>query len=77
MKMNAGLQSEVKAPEYIVGFDEAGFIGLDTRNEPSFLKAAREEAFSLYKSLPSPHSRMETWRRTDPARFPFKSLKAL
>jgi Fe-S cluster assembly protein SufD len=77
MKMNAVLPSEAKASEYIVGFDEAGFHALDRWKEPSFVKAAREEAFRLYKTLPSPHSRMEAWRRTDPARFPFKSLKAL
>jgi Fe-S cluster assembly protein SufD len=75
--MNTVSQAEKRAPEYIAGFDEAAFSGLDSRNEPSFMKAAREEAFSLYKSLPSPHSRMEEWRRTDPARFPFSKLAAL
>ena len=75
--MNTALQTEKRAPEYILGFDEAAFNGLDSRNEPSFVKVAREEAFSLYKSLPSPHGRMEEWRRTDPARFPFAKLAGL
>ena len=66
--------TERKAPEYIAGFDEAAFAGLDVRNEPAILKTAREEAFSLYKALPSPHARIEEWRRTDPARFPFAKL---
>ena len=70
------LQTQTKPPEYIAGFDEAAFNGLDSRNEPSFVKTAREEAFDLYKALPSPHSRMEEWRRTDPARFPFAKLAA-
>jgi Fe-S cluster assembly protein SufD len=75
--MNSALQIEKKAPETIAGFDEAAFNNLDSRNEPSFVRAAREEAFSLYKALPSPHGRMEEWRRTDPARFPFAKLAAL
>ncbi len=69
--MNSALQTQQNAPEYIAGFDEAAFAGPAFRDEPAPLKAAREEAFGLYKALPSPHARIEEWRRTDPARFPF------
>lgn len=75
--MNSELQTEKRAPEYVAGFAETAFAGLDSWNEPLILKTAREEAFSLYKSLPSPHGRMEEWRRTDPARFPFAKLAAV
>ena len=74
--MNSVVQTETKAPEYMAGFEEAEFNALDSRNEPVFVKAAREEAFSLYRMLPLPHRRMEEWRRTDPARFPFAKVKS-
>lgn len=75
--MNSALQTQQKAPEYIAGFDEAAFAALALRAEPALLKSARSEAFGLYKALPSPHARIEEWRRTDPVRFPFAKLGGL
>lgn len=59
------------ATDFLPGLDEAAFTLASAANEPSLLKAKREEAFAAYARTPSPTSRDEEWRRTDPALFPF------
>lgn len=75
--MTIGLDMEKKAAEFVAGFDEAAFAALSGVAEAAGLRAARERAFSLYRDVPMPTTRMEEWRRTDPARFPFGRMSRL
>lgn len=70
-------QSRVANPDFVPGFDEACFQRLDGGREPALLGAARRDAFEAYRLMPSPTNRVEEWRRTDPARFPFGKLRVL
>lgn len=67
MKMTASTDGDKKA-EFVDGFGEEQFRELLQRAGG---REAREKAFALYRSLPLPHGRIEEWRRTDPAWFPF------
>ncbi|MFH0908693.1 MAG: Fe-S cluster assembly protein SufD [bacterium] len=69
--------SEVR-DDYVPGFDEAAFRALAGHGrEPDILSKKREEAFGIYRCIPSPTTRDEEWRRTDPATFSFAGLKRL
>jgi len=70
-------QTETKEAQFIAGFDEEVFNGLNTAGEPAALRAKREAAFDVYRSLASPTAKHEEWRRTDPQLFPFGDLCAL
>ena len=48
----------------------------ETRNEPGWMRAFREEAWRLYDSLPPPTRKSEDWRHTDPAWFPWEAATA-
>jgi len=64
--------------DYLPGFDEAAFRGLGSRDrEPGVLAMKREEAFGIYKCIPSPTVRDEEWRRTDPSKFSLEGMKRL
>ena len=65
------------APDYLPGLDDAAFTRATTANEPSLLKAKREEAFAAYVRTPAPTGRDEEWRRTDPALFSFGDFTPL
>ena len=69
--MTTTLETETRAPEYVSGFEEARFAELGSAGEPALLQAKREEAFAVYSGMPTPTSRTEAWRRTDPGLFPF------
>jgi Fe-S cluster assembly protein SufD len=76
--MNIALTTpEAHTAEFVAGFDEEAFVNLDTQSEPSLLRAAREAAFSRYRTMPAPRATDEEWRRTNPALFPFSQLKRL
>ncbi len=66
--------STEEAQEMVPGFDPAAFARWLDVPEPELLRAARRAAFERYAALPLPHQRMEEWRRTDPALFPFKAM---
>lgn len=57
---------------FVPGFDKAPL----TRGEPAILQAKRASAYEQYCELPMPTRRMEEWRRTDPALFPFERFQA-
>ena len=64
--------------DFLPGFDEGAFIGLGSRQrEPGVLAMKREEAFGIYRCIPSPTVRDEEWRRTDPAKFALSGMKRL
>ena len=71
------LEQEVKQDEYVAGFDEAAFRALANEAETSALRELRELRFDEYRAVPLPTKKMEEWRRTDPARFPFDRMKRL
>lgn len=75
--MTTGVDMEKKAAGFVAGFDGAAFGAMDVGAEPSAVRALRERAFSLYRDVPMPTTRMEEWRRTDPARFPFSRMGRL
>ena len=66
-----------EAQESVLGFDEEAFNRLDTSQEPSLLKAKREQAFHAYLQTKCPSPADEEWRRTDPSLFPFGELSQL
>ncbi len=70
-------ESKPLVVDFIPGFDEDRFSGMDTSSEPAVLQAKREEGFNDYRALPSPTNRTEEWRRTDPALFPFAEMERL
>ena len=61
----------------IPGFDEALLARLDAGARSERVRAARAEALRAYLELPAPHTGLEEWRRTDPARLPFGRWPAL
>ncbi len=76
--MNATtVQTQERKVEYVAGFDDGRFGAQNGRAEPAWLKELREEAFAAYQAAPMPTSRVEEWRRTDPALFPFAKAQAL
>ncbi len=61
--------SETRTNPPLPGYDEAAFRR--HAEEIPLLQAKRTEGYQAYASLPAPHNRMDEWRRTDPALFPF------
>jgi len=56
----------ITPPPATGGFDEAGFEAfLKGRDEPSWLRQRRREAYATLRSSPWPTARDEEWRRTD------------
>jgi Fe-S cluster assembly protein SufD len=70
------VQNEIQELRIIPGFDEPALERLinDGRGEPALLSDARRAAFRRYAALPMPTAKDEEWRRTDPAKFPFKDM---
>lgn len=62
---------------WIVGYDEAAFRAVAGVTPHPAERAAREAAFRRYAAAPTPHSKMEEWRHTDPASLPFARLPRL
>ncbi len=57
------------------GFTEPAFEAfLRDRDEPSWLRARRKEAFGIFQATPLPTSRDEEWRRTDIRAFKLDSF---
>lgn len=57
------------------GFTEPAFEAfLRGRDEPSWLRARRKEAFGIFQKTPMPSSRDEEWRRTDIRAFKLDSF---
>ncbi|OGV47263.1 MAG: Fe-S cluster assembly protein SufD [Lentisphaerae bacterium GWF2_57_35] len=63
---------EIREEELVAGFDEELLARLN--DGPEWLCEARRAAFRRYAAIPLPTARDEEWRRTDPARFPFKDM---
>jgi Fe-S cluster assembly protein SufD len=74
--MTTTLEKTTNAAEYIAGFGDADFRELCGAEEPSLLRAKREEAFAAYGAMPNPTSRTEAWRRTNPDLYPFGQVTA-
>ncbi|OQA23875.1 MAG: FeS cluster assembly protein SufD [Verrucomicrobia bacterium ADurb.Bin345] len=75
--MAVGLEQEVKNEAFVAGFDEAASRALAGESAVPALRELREVRFAEYRAVPLPTRRMEEWRRTDPARFPFERMKRL
>ena len=71
-----GLESE-NAPRWVTGFDDRLFARIAGTATTEAERAEREAAFKMYAAAPLPHGKMEEWRRTDPARFPFGRFERL
>ena len=59
------------------GFGPEAFEAVLAATRSEAVRARRRAAFESYLALPVPHARMEEYRRTDPARFPFARVEAL
>lgn len=62
---------------WIAGYDEAAFRAVADAAQHPAERAAREAAFKKYAAAPTPHGKMEEWRRTDPASLPFARMARL
>ena len=71
-----GPAPEAAAPR-IAGLDEAALADVLAQSASDAERADRLGAFERYAAAPVPHRRMEEWRRTDPARIPFGSVRRL
>lgn len=47
----------------------------DLYDEPAWMRAARQEAWSLAEAMPLPHQKEEAWRRTQLRHYPLGSLR--
>lgn len=59
------------------GFGPEAFEAVLAATRSETVRARRRAAYEAYLDLPVPHARLEEYRRTDPARFPFSRVRAL
>jgi len=61
----------------VAGLDHEAFAGVLEQTASALIKSKKQEAFNDYATQTAPTHQTEEWRRTDPALFPFDSVKRL
>jgi Fe-S cluster assembly protein SufD len=69
--------TDTEASAWVPGMDEAAWEVVLGACAGEAERKDRQAAFERYRQAVLPHGKMEEWRRTDPARIPFASMKYL